>query len=692
MGMKPVSGPILFQPIKIGRCKIKNRIAMAPMLMGLGDFDGMATDKMLDYYEERAKGGTGLIFTEVTRINDRTGSTAFAQLAASHDYHIASLRQLAERIHRHGTKVFVQLHHPGRQNIGLMVGAIPLSIKLNKLWPGFGKLLYKIAPTMGKFLIDKNLVPSSVGPSKVEPSYFAGGRVRALRNKEVQQLIEQFIAGAERVMKSGCDGVMLHASHGYLIQQFLSPHTNRRTDQYGGKLENRMRFLLEIIQGIRERCGDFPIVVRLTVDECYAKVGRSGVGYELEEGVKMAQILEQAGVDAIDVSSAGYDAFNYWLEPMTFELGWRKYMAGAVKEKVNIPVIAANLIRSPEQAEQQLQEGTQDMISLGRPHIADPHWAEKAGSGKGKEVKRCICCLYCIESMQLNAFVGGHSECAVNPFVGKEKVELVKDGNNRSVVVAGAGPAGLTAAEILAQRGFKVTVLEKEAGAGGQVAIAAKNKSKERIYWSIEDLLFSAEQCGVEIRYNTAATVEEIRKLNPAAVIVATGGVPIVPGNIEGVQNENVYTVDDIYSLRNKFTGEQVAVIGSGMTGLETALLLAEWGNRVTVVEMAATIAPGMWMQHVDDIKPKLERYSVAILLNQKLVRIEDRGVILESRRDRKTLKADKVVLAVGVKPDNALYAELKNEFANVYLAGDAEKIGRIADATGSAAALAMKI
>ena len=687
-----MSEPLLFHPIKIGRCEIKNRIAMAPMLMGLGDFDGIATEKMLDYYEERAKGGAGLIFTEVTRINDCTGSTAFAQLAASQDYHIASLRQLADRIHRHGAKVFVQLHHPGRQNIGLMVGAIPLSIRLNKLWKGYGKLLYKIAPTMGKFLIDRDLVPSSVGPSKVEPSYFAGGRVRALRNKEVQQLIEQFIAGAVRVKKSGCDGVMLHASHGYLIQQFLSPHTNRRTDQYGGSLENRMRFLLEIIQGIRERCGDFPIVVRLTVDECYAKVGRSGVGYELEEGVKMAQMLEQAGIDAIDVSSAGYDAFNYWLEPMTFELGWRKYMSQAVKERVKIPVIAANLIRSPEQAEQQLQEGAQDMISLGRPHIADPHWAEKVRLGKEKEIKRCICCLYCIESMQVNAFVGGHSECAVNPFVGKEKVELVKDGNNRSVVVAGAGPAGLTAAEILAKRGFKVTVLEKEARAGGQVATAAANESKSRIYWSIEDLLSSAERCGVEIRYRTAATAEEIRKLNPAAVVVATGGRPIVPGNIEGVHNENVHTVDEIYGLEEKLTGKQVAVIGSGMTGLETAVLLAEWGNRVTVVEMAAEIAPGMWMQHVDDIRPKLEKHNVAVLLKHKLVRIEDGAVVLESNRERKTLKADKVVLAVGVRPDHVLYAELKDEFANVYLTGDARETGRIADATRSAAAIAMKI
>lgn len=683
---------MLFEPIRIGRCEIKNRIAMAPMLMGFGRLDGTVTEKMLDYYEERAKGGTGLIITEVTRINDRTGSTGFAQLAASHDYHIASLERLARRVHRHGAKLFVQLHHPGRQNIGLLVGTIPLSIGIERIWKGYPDFLFKLAPTVGRFLIDRDIVPFSVGPSRVEPSYFARGRVRALRRGEVKQLIRQFIAGAWRVMQSGCDGVMLHASHGYLIQQFLSPHTNRRKDEYGGTLENRMRFLLEIIRGIRERCGDFPVVVRLTVDECYARVGRSGVGYDLAEGVRMAQILEQAGIDAIDVSSAAYDTFNYWLEPMTFELGWRKYMAKAVKERVSIPVIAANLIRSPEQAEQQLQEGVQDMISLGRPHLADPHWADKVKSGRAREIKRCICCLHCIESMQVNAFVGGHGECAVNPSVGKEKVPLARDGRNRSVVVVGAGPAGLTAAEILGRRGFKVTVLERGSRPGGQVAIAAENESKGRIRWSIEDLVHGAEQNGVALIYNTTATGDEIRKYRPTAVIVATGGLPVFPRSIAGVDRDNVCAATDLYGSGERLTGKRVAVIGSGMTGLETAVMLARWGNSVTVVEMAATLAPGTWMQHVDDIKPEMEQYNIAVLLEHRLIRIEDDGIILEGKKGQKKLEADQVVLAIGVRADRALYDEIKGQFDPVHLVGDAVETGRIADATRSAARIAMQL
>jgi len=251
-----------------------------------------------------------------------------------------------------------------------------------------------------------NIALSSVSASKCEPSYFAGGRVRALSRREVKKVIRQFIDGAVRCQKAGVDGVELHGTHGYLIQQFLSPNTNHRTDEYGGSFENRLRFLREIVEGIRKECGNYPIIVRLTLDEFYSKIGKPGKGYDLETGVKYAKAIADMGVDAIDVSSAAYDTFNYWLEPTSFECGWRKYLAAAVKKEVNIPVIAANLIRTPEQAEKQLEEGDQDFVSLGRPHIADPHWAEKAQSGREKEIKHCLCCLYCIESMQDTATTG----------------------------------------------------------------------------------------------------------------------------------------------------------------------------------------------------------------------------------------------------------------------------------------------
>ena len=355
--------------MKIGNCEIKNRIVMPPMLMGFGQFDGRTTEQMMDYYEERAKGGTGLIMTEITRVNDVHGAAAFAQLGVSHDYQIDGLREFANRIHKHGAKLFVQLHHPGRQNVGLAIGTVPFCIAATRVCKKFPKMLFSIAPKIAPFMSKHNIALSSVSASKCEPSYFAGGHVRALRKSEVKKLIRQFIDGAVRCKKAGVDGVELHGTHGYLIQQFLSPNTNHRTDEYGGSFENRLRFIREIIEGIRKECGDYPIVVRLTIDEFYDKIGKPGKGYTIEEGVKYAKAIADMGVDAIDVSSAAYDTFNYWLEPTSFDLGWRKYLAAEVKKVVNIPVMAANLIRTPEQAEQQLEEGTQDFVCLGRSQI-----------------------------------------------------------------------------------------------------------------------------------------------------------------------------------------------------------------------------------------------------------------------------------------------------------------------------------
>ncbi len=680
---------ILGSPKKIGNCEIKNRIVMPPMLMGFANLDGTPTEKLLDYYEERAKGGCGLIMTEITRINDRTGSAAFAQLSASHDYNVEPLRELGERIHRHGAKIFVQLHHPGRQNIGLLVGTVPLSIAMEKLTKGlYSKLLYKITPKIGPTLIKKDIVPRSVAPSKCPPAYFAGGRIRALRYKEIKQLEKQFIEGAVRVQKAGIDGVELHSAHGYLLQQFLSPVTNNRADEYGGSLENRTRFIVNILRGIKEKCGeDFPVIVRLSVDECYSYIGEEGKGYSLEEGVEIAKILERNGADAIDVSSAGYDTFNYWLEPVSFPLGWRKYMAKAVKEAVSIPVLAANLIRTPEQAETQLKEGYQDFVSLGRPQIADPHWANKVLTGSGIP-KRCICCLNCIESMQNNAYIGGHGECSVNPFVGKEKTVLNRNGEGKKVLVIGAGPAGLTCAEILARRGFCVTVAEKNTTAGGQINLASAPPAKDKTRWIIEDLVDTCLNLGVDIKYGVEVDEEFISHFSPYATVVASGSNPVMPKFLQG--KENVVTFREVLNGAVEVNNKTIAVIGSGMTGLETAHYLTERGNKVTVVEMADEIAPGTWMQHRDDILPHLKKADTVFCLGTKLVDYVDGKIVLERVKDGKgeELKVDLVVLALGSRPDQ----KITHSENNIYYIGDCEKIGKIADATKRACEIALSI
>lgn len=682
----------LFSPMKIGTTEIKNRVVMAPMLMGLGQFDGTPTEKMMNYYEERAKGGTGLIITEITRVNDVHGASAFAQLSMSHDKNGEAFKEMVNRVHKHGAKIFVQLHHPGRQNLGLLVGTVPMSIGMDKALPFYQKALYSIVPA-GKVLMEKHIVPRVVAPSVVDRSYFADSNMRALTNKEIKKLEQQFIDAAVRVKNSGADGVELHASHGYLIQQFLSPNTNRRTDEYGGSLENRMRFLLNIIKGIREKCGDFPLIVRLTVDECYRYIGKPNRGYDLTEGVEMAKRLEKAGIDAIDVSSAAYDTFNYWLEPTSFECGWRAFMAKAVKEAVSIPVIAANLIRSPEQAEKQLEDGIQDFISLGRPHIADPHWVEKAQDERAEDIKRCICCLYCIESMQNNAYTGGHGKCSVNPRVGRDNLVLNNDGNGRKIVVVGAGPAGLTAAEQLAERGFDVTIIEKEEKPGGQLILAAAPPHKEKIAWCIEDLVTSCKKKGAKLVLGTEANEQIIKSYDPYAVIIATGADAVKPRAIKGADGENVYTSTDVLSNAIKLEGKKIAVIGSGMTGLETAEKLAD-DNSVFLVEMADKVAPGTWHQHVDDATMRLKEKNAEFFTSEKLVEIKANSVVTESVKtgEQTDRECDAVIFAVGVRSANALFEECKDKFDRIYNVGDSAQTGRIADAVNGAFDLALTI
>lgn len=689
-----MSYDMLFSPMKIGNVEIKNRIVMAPMCMGFGQYNGCATETMMDYYEERAKGGVGLIFTEITRINDITGASSFGQLGMSHDYQIPALREMADRIHKHNCKIMVELHHPGRQNLGLMIGTVPICNIGSKLMGNlYTKILTQAVIPQGKKLQDKHIVPRTVAPSKCERSKMSDSVNRELSVNEIKRIICQFIEGAVRVKKAGCDGVELHAAHGYLIQQFLSPNTNKRTDQYGGSLENRMRFLLEIIDGIRSNCGkDFPIVVRLTVDEMYSEIGQNGKGYNLEEGIKMANILNDKGIDAIDVSSAAYDTFNYWLEPTTFTPGWRKYLASEVKKVVDIPVIAANLIRSPKQAEMQLEEGTQDFISLGRPLIADPHWPNKVKSGNENLIKRCVCCLYCFESMMKGAYKYTHGNCSVNPFVGRENVSLKQNGNGRKVLIIGAGCAGLTAAELLSKRGFDVTVLEKESKQGGQLNLASKPPHKEKINWVCEDLLSNAINSGAKVLFDIKADKNIIASYSPEIVITATGGNAIHPKSFNG---DNVVTVTQVLNGDIDISNKKVAVIGSGMTGLETSELLVSKGNKVTVVEMADKIAPGAWFQQLDDALPVLEKAGTEFLTSHKLLSVSSSGIELEDLKEKKAvaIKVDLVVLSLGVRSDNSLYNDIKNSDSyKVYNIGDSNKIGRIANATESAYQLVMNI
>ncbi|NLL62913.1 MAG: FAD-dependent oxidoreductase [Ruminococcaceae bacterium] len=701
--MKNKEFKMLFSPIKIGNVEIKNRITLEPMLTGVGQGDGTANDRLIAYYTERAKGGVGLIHTEVTRINDWTGATSGLQLSVTHDRCIESLRKLADSIHQYDAKLFVQLHHPGRQSLSLVVTAWKLSEVVGRKIPKYWDLFYTLtryfdildSPFMHNFYfptVAPSAVPSGLGSAPVR-----GQGVRALTLREIKKLEEDFVAGAVRVKKAGADGVQLHASHGYLIQQFLSPHTNRRTDEYGGPLDNRLRFLRNIIEGVRRECGpDFPITVRLTVDEYYRLYGYENVGLHLEEGVEIAKKLESYGIDALDISSGTYDTMNSWLEPTCYELGWRKGNAAAVKKVVSIPVIAANHIKTPAQAEAQLQEGTQDIIGLGRPLLADPYWAQKAEEGRPEDITRCISCLWCIESMMAGAMTNNPLTCALNPRTCHEleyPLNPPKDGGGKVVAVVGAGPAGLMAAKVLAERDFKVVVFEKNDKVGGQLILAATPPKKEKLGWACEDLEHQAKKAGAEIRFNTVATYENLKELDPYAIIDASGGHAIWP-HIPGYNLPNVCTSTEILDGSVKLTGKKVAVVGSGMSGLETANYLAQQGNQIMVIEMADTIAPNTWKQNVDAVVPELEAAHAKFITSAKLQQINEGSVtveLLDKFKITTTYPCDNVVLAVGVEP-NKIDDKIKTITPRYFKVGDAEKYGRIAQATQTAYDVALQL
>ena len=348
----------------------------------------------------------------------------------------------------------------------------------------------------------------------------------------------------------------------------------------------------------------------------------------------------------------------------------------------SIPVIAVNGVRTPEQGEALLAEGTQDFVSLGRALLADPEWVAKAADGREGEIRRCISCLWCIEALEANAQKGEPVECAVNPRTGREteRVAPREDGAGRTVVVAGAGPAGLSAAEILGRRGFKPVVLESDSGPGGQLRLASVPPGKDKIEWCFEDLEAAALREGAEIRYGCEATPSLIESLDPYAVVVATGGAPVVP-RVPGVELENVCTVNDVLGGAVKVEGERVAVIGAGMTGLETAEKLAADGNRVIVVEMAARLGPGVYFQNLEDVLSRLAQYDPEYITSHRLMRIEPGAIMLEHVKTRASLerKVDRIVLAVGVRSEHRLALELKSCRRPVKVVGDARRPGRIA-------------
>ena len=645
----------LAEPGKIGTLTLKNRIAMTAAAASLSQPDGTMTEAMLSYYARRAKGGAGLIITEMVCVDPEQGVLFPRQLHATREENQADFRALAQRVHPYGTKIFAQLLHPG-------ANADP---KLNTKLP---------------------LLSASAGRGKNR------GEAREATPEELHRIAAQFGQAALRIKKAGIDGVEVHAAHHYLIHSFLSPVTNHRTDAYGGSLENRVRLLKEVIEAIRAACGrEYPLMVRLSLEEY---IGRDG--YHADTGLKICQMLEQWGVDAINVTASGTDSkLSQSVEPMHYPQGWRKHLPKMVKKVVSIPVLAVALIRQPAYAERLLEEGVLDFAASVRSQLADPDWANKAFAGRDEDIIPCISCMACFEKFG----VDGHISCAVNPETGYEAElpPLREDGAGRTVAVLGAGPAGMEAAWIAARRGFAVHLFEKGEKLGGQLNLAVKTPRKEKIQWLIDSLVRRCTQAGVHLHTSCAPTLEELRALRPYAIFDATGGRPNIPASIAGASDSPmVCTPPEIITGKIDPKEENIVVVGSGMTGLETAEILSERekNNAVLILEAAPRLAPGVHGSNRNAVTAVLDINNVVYLCNRTLTKIGTDRIWFHDTKtgEEYVYPCDRVVLALGTRPVHPYGEQLSSVCDQVCSIGDESHGGQIWDAVRAGYRSALRI
>ena len=644
--------PHIFSPLTVKNMTIKNRIVMMPMGTNYGEQNGEMSFLHINYYEQRAKGGTGLIIVENASIDSPQGSNGTTQLRIDHDNYLPRLFKFCENIHRYGTKIAIQINHAGASAISSRINMQPVS--------------------------------ASDVPSK------EGGEIpRPLSREEILHIVKKYGEAAKRAQTAGFDAVEIHAGHSYLISQFLSPITNKRTDEFGGSVENRTRFCRMVIDEVRKQVGPFfPIMLRLSADELMEG------GNTLDDTLEYLDYLQEE-VDIFDVSCGLNGSIQYQIDANYLPDGWRSYMAKAVKEKFNKPCISMGNIRDPKVAERILADGDADLIGMGRGLIADPAWVNKVATGHECDLRKCISCNVGCAGNRIG--VNRPIRCTVNPSVLEGDVyKKLHVNKNCNVVVIGGGTAGLEAACTAAEVGCNTFFLEKGSELGGLASLISKIPAKNRLADFPHYLMHRAEQLeNLYIFTNTEGTPENIRKFHPNIIVSSTGSAPLLPpiaGLKDRIDNEdyNIYSILGMINHINDFPkdleGKKVVVVGGGAVGLDVVEFFADRNADISIVEMMDQIGRDLDPVSKNDTKAMMKKHNVHQLTKTALLEVKDSSFLVKGDGEPYELPFEYGFVCLGMRAQGQLYQSLAEEFSSedveIMNIGDSQRARRIIDGT----------